>query len=187
MKALISTLFIVLMVSACSNKAPSIKQYYRLSPDYAIATPESKRSSVVIPRPKTLGILAGRPMVATKQDGALVQLNNHYWLESPTVLLHTTLKDWAQQHWQQIQISAAFDERHERLDSKILAFEKNGNQANVSLQFILRNANGELLFDKTFQQNQTIQGDGYAHFVTAINLAVSAILNKLSQELDNLQ
>jgi|SRR5690554_5873318 len=188
MKTLISILFILLILGGCSNKAPSIKQYYRLSPDYpgTIISTDNKRDSVVIARPRTFSILGGRPMVATKDDGALVQLNNHYWLESPTVLLHVILKDWAQQHWQHIHTSAAFDERHDRLESKILAFEKDGNQAKVTLQFILRNGDGRLLLDQTYQQSLTIQGDGYAHFVKTMNLAISHILEELNGALAQL-
>jgi len=120
-------------------------------------------------------------MVATKSNGALVQLNNHYWLESPTVLLHNNLVHWAEKHWQNIKTNAAYDERLDRLDTTLLAFEKDGQQAKVKIQFILHNSNGDTLFKQTWQQSQVIKGDTYADFVASINLAVGQILNKLSQ------
>ncbi|KAA3638540.1 MAG: hypothetical protein DWP95_12400, partial [Proteobacteria bacterium] len=189
MKTIIALTFILLTLTACGNQQASIKQYYRINADQDISlstSHQSLRASVVISRPKALSILGGRPMVATKTDGALVQLNNHYWLESPTILLHDTLKNWAEHHWQHIQTSAAFNERHDRLDTQILAFEKDGKYAKVSLQFVLTDADGHILIDQTLTQNLTIQGDGYAHFVQSINLAVTHILSDLNQTLNSL-
>ncbi len=125
-------------------------------------------------------------MVATKNDGALVQLNNHNWLDSPTILLHHSLKTWAEQHWKNIQTSAAFNARHQRLDSQILAFEKDGNQAKVSVHFLLSDVDGQTILDQTFEQNLTIEGEGYSQFVQTINRAVGRILNDLSQAIDSI-
>ncbi len=188
MNKLITLTMVLLFFTACSNQPAKVKQYYRLSADYDISqnTQKNKRQSVVISRPKAMGILGGRPMVATKKDGALVQLNNHYWLESPSILLHHSLTKWAEQHWQHIQTNAGFNEKHQRLDSEILAFEKDGNQVKVSLKFILNDVDGRLLFNQTYRQNLTIQGEGYAQFVQTVNLAVKRILDALSQTLDKL-
>ena len=181
-------LLTAIVLSACSNRAANIKQYYRLNPDTTVTqtktNPDDRREAVLISRPTTLGILGGRPMVATQSDGALVQLNNHYWLESPTVLLHRILIEWADNHWQQIKTQAAYNAAIDRLDTTLLAFEKDGQQAKVSLQFVLRNNDGDILLNKTWQQNQTIEGDNYAGFVAAINQAVGLILNKLNQTID---
>jgi len=179
-----------ILLSACSNQAPNIKQYYRLKADFESSeinsTADDKRTTVLISRPKTLGILGGRPMVATKSDGALVQLNNHYWLESPTVLLHNNLVNWAENHWQNVTMNAAFDARLDRLDTTLLAFEKDGQQAKVSIQFVLHDSQGSELLNQTWQQNQTINGDSYAEFVSSINQAVSHILLELSRAIKQL-
>lgn len=188
MNKLIIIIGCLLFFSACSNQPATVKQYYRLTTDYdsSQAINNTSLPSVVISRPKAFSILAGRPMVATKQDGALVQLNYHYWLESPTILLHESLKTWATQHWQQIKTSAAFNDQHPRLDSQILAFEKNGNQAKVAINFNLSDPDGKTLLDKTLTQNLTIEGETYSHFVRTMNLAVSNILDDLSQSINQL-
>lgn len=177
-----------LLFTACSNQPAAVKKYYRLTSlenSHRVINPE-KRASVVITRPKAFSILAGRPMVATQNDGALVQLNYHLWLESPTLLLHQTLKNWAETHWQLAQTSAAFNEQHERLDSQILAFEKDGNRAKVSIHFVLTAVDGRVLLDQTLSQNLPVQGDGYAQFVQAINRALNQILTDLSAAISNL-
>ncbi|MCW8869322.1 MAG: PqiC family protein [Proteobacteria bacterium] len=178
----------LLILTACSNQPASVKQYYRLA-DYHKVNRDienNQHQSVTINRPKAFSILAGRPMVATKDDGALVQLSYHYWLESPTILIHEALKNWAGQHWQQVVTSAGYNDRHQRLDSQIMAFEKDGNQAKVSMNFKLSGPDGEILLDKTFTQNLSIQGETYSHFVKAINLAISNILDQLSESIDRL-
>ncbi|GAA4818048.1 hypothetical protein GCM10011365_12040 [Marinicella pacifica] len=178
----------LLLLSACSNQPAVVKKYYRLSSldNSQLSLSPEKRPSVVITRPKGMSILAGRPMVATVEDGALVQLNHHYWLESPTLLVQQILSQWAEQHWQQIKTHVAFDKPIERLDSEILAFEKDGNQAKVSLHFILTAADGHIILDQTLSRQLTISGEGYAGFVHSINNAVNQILTDLSEAINNL-
>jgi ABC-type uncharacterized transport system auxiliary subunit len=178
----------LLLFSACSNQPAKVKKYYRLGnlESTQPTTSHSLRTSVIISRPKALSILAGRPMVATQADGALVQLNDHYWLESPTLLLQQHLKNWAQNHWQQVQTNAPFNERHERLDSQIMAFEKDGKLAKVSLHFELVSVDGTVLLDQTFSRSLSIHGEGYVQFVETINRALNLILTDLSVAITNL-
>ena len=85
-----------------------------------------------------------------------------------------------------MQTNGALNAQHQRLQSQILAFEKDGKLAKVSINFRLMNSEGETLFEQTFTQNVSIQGETYSHFVKAMNKGVQSILNDFSESLSQL-
>lgn len=170
-------------LSACGNKPAQTKKYYRLSPSAAVTAPKPKPATLVIKRPKALSILGGRPMVATKEDGSLVQLSHHFWLESPKVLLQDKLKYWASAHWDSVSYQVPNDDNHHILDSRILAFEKRQKLAVVSLDFSLYDHDNKLLFNQTYSFEQAIEGEGFKAFTTALSRAIDAVLTQLTADL----
>ncbi|MCX7552610.1 ABC-type transport auxiliary lipoprotein family protein [Marinicella sp. S1101] len=172
-----------IILSACGNKPAQTKKYYRLSPSAAVTASETKPATLVVKRPKALSILGGRPIVATKEDGSLVQLSHHFWLESPKVLLQDKLKVWASEHWQSVSYQVPNDNTHHILDSRILAFEKRQKLAVVSLEFSLYDHENKLLFNQTYDNEQAIEGEGFKAFTTALSRSVDAILIQLTADL----
>jgi len=170
-------------LSACSNSKTQIKKYYRIN-----ATPTSSLAAVkpltlVIKRPSAHSILGGRPMVATKEDNALIQLSHHFWLESPKILLQDILKSWALTHWQSVSYLKPYKQPHQILDTRILAFEKNKGQAKVILEFFLYDENSTLIFNQLYEQNQPLTEDGYHAFSESISTAIQTILEQLSADI----
>ncbi len=184
---LIKTLSIIsiaaITLSACSNKQAKTKKYYRLSPTTEFATTQLKPITLVIKRPKALSILGGRPMVATKEDGSLVQLSHNFWLESPKVLLQDKLKNWASAQWLNVSYQLPAGETHQILDTRILAFEKRQTNAVVSLEFTLYDHDDKLLYNKQFNAQESIKGEGFMAFTKALSTALSSILNQLAAEI----
>jgi len=180
------TLGLLLLLIACSNSPQQVKQYYRLTSDSSLNITENShtnqlRDSVIITRPEALSILGGRPMVATRDDGSLVQLNHHYWLESPKVLLQDRLQEWATRHWQEVLSSGNITATRDRLVTRILAFEKNQNQAHIHLEFTLINGNNDILFSKAFNDTVSLSTNSFAAFAQAADQTVSNMLQQLSQ------
>ena len=118
-------LLLVLLLNACGNQKTTAKKYHRLQVDsHQTAPSQLREDTLVIKRPKALSILGGRPMVATQEDGSLVQLSHHFWLDSPKILLQDILRSWATGHWQTVTYQVPSNQPHKVLDSRILAFEK---------------------------------------------------------------
>ena len=184
MKLGISIVLLVLLLNACGNQKTTAKKYHRLHVDInPPAQAQLREDTLVIKRPKALSILGGRPMVATQEDGSLVQLSHHFWLDSPKILLQDTLKTWASSHWQTVSYQVPSNQPHKVLDSRILAFEKQQNQANVAIEFLLYNEEYQLVFNQTLSQSKTMDGEGYRAYVRASVAAVEAILTDLQEQL----
>lgn len=184
-RMMLALLVTIATLSGCSNQKAQSKKYFRLpTAEQVTETPaEPKPLTLVIKRPKALSVLGGRPMVATQADGSLVQLSHHFWLESPKVLLQDRLKIWAVGRWQSVSTQVPAQTAHHILDARILAFEKNQQQARVSLEFLLYNEDNRLLFDRQYDFQQDIEGDGYRAFSRAMGQAVNQILNELAADL----
>ncbi len=180
-----SILLLILIINlyACSSKQAQTKKYFRIESNAIITSATTKPITLVVKRPTALSILGGRPMVATQDDQSLVQLSNHFWLESPKVLLHDIIKNWAKLQWQTVSVQTPYQTDHHILTTRILAFEKNQNLSNVALEFSLYDAENALLFNKSYSHSETIDGEGYKAFSKAISRSVDAILNQLSDEL----
>ncbi len=176
-------LITALVLTACGNSQTQTKKYFRINTTEAVNAESVKADTLVVKRPTALSILGGRPMVATKEDNSLVQLSNHFWLESPKVLLQDILKTWAEKHWKQITYQVPQQQAHHILNTRILAFEKNQNQALVTLEFSLYNEDNQLLFTTRLSQQQELTGEGYKAFAKAIGQAIDTILNQLSEQL----
>lgn len=173
----------LLILNACSNSKTQSKKYFRINSNQMAVTEQQKPLTLVVKRPTALSILGGRPMVATKEDDSLVQLSNHFWIESPKVLLQDILKSWAQGQWQQVSTQTPHQQPHQILNTRILAFEKNMTQAKVALEFNLYDEENHLLISEQFTQIETLDGDGYKAFARAIGKAIDAILNQFSDKL----
>ncbi|WP_223787096.1 ABC-type transport auxiliary lipoprotein family protein [Marinicella meishanensis] len=188
MNRLILTLLVCcLTLAACSNQKAQSKKYFRLPATAQAATAEPKPLTLVIKRPKALSVLGGRPMVATQADGSLVQLSHHFWLESPKVLLQDHLKQWATGRWQSVSTQVPAQAEHQILDARILAFEKNQQLAQVSLEFMLYDADNRMLFSRQYVVQHNIDGEGYRAFSRAMGLAVDQILSQLAMDLIDVQ
>lgn len=176
-------LAVLLTLNACSNNKTHTKKYFRINSQQMIESQAKKPMTLVVKRPTALSILGGRPMVATQEDQSLVQLSNHFWLESPKVLLQDILKRWALGHWQQVSTQTPHQQPHQILNTRILAFEKNMNQAKVVLEFNLYDEDNHLLISEQITQIEALEGDGYKAFAKAIGKAIDAILNQFSDKL----
>ncbi|MGJ8662768.1 MAG: ABC-type transport auxiliary lipoprotein family protein [Marinicella sp.] len=171
------------MLNACSNNKAQSKKFYRLNTSAVASSDVSKPMTLVVKRPSALSILGGRPIVATQEDGSLIQLSNNFWLESPKVLLQDSIKQWAAQHWQDVTYRQPTDNTYQILETRILAFEKQHNQAKVSLEFSLIDDDDRIILNQQFDATTDISGTGYKAFTTAIGSAVDSVLNELSQQL----
>ena len=176
-------IFILLTITACSNKVAQSKKYFRIPVSTTSEQTELKDITLVIKRPKALSILGGRPMVATQDDESLVQLSHHYWIESPKVMLQDILKNWAAKHWQSVSYQTPNSEPYQILDSRIISFEKRQNQAKIAIEFILYNEDYQIIYDQQFEHSQNMEGDGFRAFSKAVGKAIEAILAELSGQL----
>ena len=156
MKA-ITLLLILLLFSACSSsgKKSTVKLYYRF-PESTITT----NKQVIIKRPSAMGIIGNRPMVVQSADGSLKQMNSHFWLDSPKVLLHNYLS--------KVFTSLISDDML-ILDSQILKFEKKQEQAILEIKFILADNKGNVILNKTYSRTSTQQNNSISLFVNAIS------------------
>ncbi len=186
-QAMVILVFLSLLVTACSNKKATSKKYYRLNPVTSTTDTTSKDMTLVVKRPTALSILGGRPMVATQVDGSLVQLSHHFWLESPKVLLQDWLLAWARPMWSQVSTQVPAGQNHQVLFTRILAFEKQQDQAKVKLEFSLYDQHNQLLFNQQLAHQETIQSDGYQGFVKAINQALNAVMTQLAEQLNHVK
>lgn len=172
-----------LLLNACSNQVAQSKKYFRIKTTETTQPSTPKPMVLVVKRPKALSILGGRPMVATRDDDSLVQLTHHFWLESPKVLLQDIFKNWAGGHWQSVSFQEPANSEYQVLESRILAFEKQQQQAVVRIEFQLYDQDRKLLLNQVFSDSQEIEGDGYRAFARAIGRAVDQILVELNHAL----
>lgn len=183
LKKLLLITLLLMLLNACTNNIAKTKKYFRIETTSANTQNTLKPLALVVKRPKALSILGGRPMVATQEDQSLVQLSNHFWLESPKVLLQDIFKNWAAQHWQSVSYQVPHQQAHEILDSRILAFEKAQGMAKVRIEFLLYDEDNALIFSEEIERMEPINGDGFRAYANATGLAIDFILQQLSERL----
>ena len=186
-KTLLLVCIFAFLFNACSSNKAQTKKYYRLTVPITSATVDHtklKPLTLVVKRPTALSILGNRPIVATKEDQSLIQLSQNFWLESPKVLLQDRIKQWAQHHWQAVSYQTPSTTTHQTLETRILAFEKNQNQAIAALEFFLYDNNKQLIFNQRFNAIENITEDNYPAFVNAISLAIESIFTQFNHQLN---
>ena len=170
----------LLILAGCSQKPAAVKKYYRLElPSQQLQTSKQHPSALWIKKPEAHSILGNRPMVATDAAGALQQLSHHAWIESPKILIHELLRQQLQNQWQMTYSKRPKSEEYHQLHSRILAFEKNNNQALIRIEFTLYDMYMEQVNHQTIASKQTIQGDDYAAFATAMSQALQTVIAQL--------
>ena len=175
-------LILIVLLSACASSSSPVRMHYRLQP-MDFSAQQQFQSTLLVIEPKAQGILGNRPMVATDANGALVQLDYNFWLESPRKLLHEKITQWAEQHFSEVMPGKAYKRPSLRLASEIIAFEKKQSQAMVSIKFLLSDASGTTLLRKTYEHSETIIGEDYASFANGISKAIRQILTNLHQDI----
>lgn len=168
----LSLIALIFLLSGCvsSGKKPADKLYYRF-PEATIVTTNKK---IKIKRPAALGILGNRPMVVQNNDGALLQMQHHFWLDSPKVLLQNYLED----------SFGKFNNPEFILYSTFLKFEKNQNGAVVSIRFELKDTNNKLVFNKTYDFTEAYDGNDISGFATSARHLVVRIVNQLIKDIE---
>ena len=173
-------LLLLTLFSACSQKPASVKKYYRLNLIETETEAEKHDATLWIKKPEAHSILGNRPMVATDADGALQQLTHHAWIESPKILLQEFIQQHASRTWQSaVSNRPNSGEDYYQLHTKVLAFEKNKDQALVRMAFSFYNPDMELLKQQTLSIESTFTENSYPAFSTAISKAVNLILQQL--------
>jgi len=167
-------IILILILAACSSGGGKIpdKTYYRLAePKIHINT----QSITKIQRPSALGILGSRPIVAENNQGGMVQMNHNLWLESPKVLLNNYL----------IKVFKLNDSQDggNILSVEILHLEKKQTTAIIEIKFIILNQSDEIVFNKTYRQDNPMVKNSIVDFVHAINLSLNTIVQQLENDL----
>ena len=160
---------IVLVISACSPSAkkPAQNHYYRFP---TVTLEPVKNLNLIIKRPSAMGILGNRPMVVKNQDGALIQMNNNFWLDSPKTLLHNYLE--------KVFLENANNNSTQILNAQILQLEKTQDTAQVAIKFMILDDQNQLVFNKTYKAEKKLEQNSIPAFVKSI----SALLESLVQQ-----
>lgn len=168
-KFLLIALIIFLTACTSSGKKPVDKLYFRF-PEAQTVQIDKK---IKVKRPTALGILGNRPMVVQNNDGALLQMQHHFWLDSPKVLLHNYMQD----------SFGKFNNTEFTLSSTILKFEKHQNMAVVSISFELKDVNNKLLFNKTYSLTDSYNGNDISGFASSARKLVEQIVSQLIKDI----
>ncbi len=168
----LQSLFLILILASCSSSSKKVadKLYYRFGEPLVVTT----NIDFGIQRPTAMGILGNRPMVAQKADGALLQLNHHFWIDSPKLLL---------QNYLITSFNVSPGAHDNQLKSTLLNFEKKGATSIVSIVFTLVDKNNNTLFQKTYTQQQELPENTMAAFVTSVSKSLGIITKTLAEDL----
>lgn len=161
---------VLLLLGACSSsgKKSAEKLYYRFPEVNSISIDKN----IIIKRPSALGILGNRPMVVQTTDGALKQMSNNFWLDSPRVLLHNYLaKLFSAQPANEVETYV--------LNSQILKLEKQKGTTSLEIKFELTDLKGKQLFKKTYTQSTDVGSNSVPLFVRTLG----TMLEKITQQL----
>ena len=163
-----------LSVMSCSlsGKKPPEKQYHRFVES---ALRFSTEKNLQVKRPSALGILGNRPMVVHNQEGALVQMQHNFWLESPKVLLNN--------HLQKVFDQSQIKDDTWVLETQILALEKQQQTAIVAIRFSVYDPYRKSMFDKTYRLKQSLDENSIAAFVQSVSLMIADITQQLLGDL----
>lgn len=172
MKTLMS-LFLIIALSSCSSNSKKVadKLYYRFGQAQSVA----ENVNFMVQRPTAMGILGNRPMVAQKPDGALLQLNHNFWIDSPKILLQNYL----------IKSFNVPPGPHDNiLKANILNFEKKGPTSHVSIAFTLIDSDNKTIFQKTYTQEQELSENTMSAFVKSVSKSLEIITKMLAEDLE---
>lgn len=167
----------------CSSTQNRARMHYRLGDIEWKSDAQQLGGNVRIDQPKAMGILGNRPMVATNDQGALIQLDYNFWLDSPKKLIHKKLLEWAEKHYQSVIFDRTPHNNMTVIRTEILALEKRKDQAVLSLGFLINHEFKKFHFHKTYTHSITIEGNYYADFASAITQALVNILQELNKDI----
>lgn len=168
----LASLLIILLISACSSNNKTVdKLYYRFQD---VTTSSYINKSITVKRPSAMGIIGNRPMVVQNTDGALLQMNHNFWLESPKILLYQYL-------------NKIFNNNNSEpnliLNSQILQLEKKQTSALLSIKFIITDKDNSVIFKKTYQQETKLASSSIPDFVNNINKMLGSIVQQLVDDI----
>jgi len=167
-------LFLIIMLTLFSCTSVGKKSVDKLYYRFGEAPVTASESNFLVQRPVAMGILGNRPMIAQNSDGALVQLNHNFWLDSPKILLQNYL----------LQSFNVTPDRHENvLKTTILNLEKKGASSLLTITFTLVDDNNEVLFQKTYKKQQTLTQNTIPAFVRSISESLKYIVKQLASDL----
>lgn len=169
---IISLIILTLALSSCASggKKTVDKLYYRFPQALSI----NKSVDFKISRPTAAGILGNRPMVAQNSDGALLQLNHNFWLESPKVLLQNYLMQ---------SFKPNPNTTGGILYSHILNLEKKGATSLLTITFTLRDNANKIAFEQTYIRQQKLVQNTMPTFVKSIFSSLDSIITQLAEDL----
>jgi len=168
-------LIVIFFLNACSSggKKPVEKLYYRF-PEVNIAP--LARTDIQIKKPTAMGIIGNRPMVVQNSDGALKQMNNNFWLESPRILL--------QGYLEKVIIKQISNDKIDfTLNSHILNLEKKQNTAILSINFTLKDSNRNLIINKSYKNSKQLVSNSIPAFVRAISVLLEEMVQQLLNDM----
>lgn len=167
----LSIITLIFLLSGCSSSGKkSIDKLYFRFPE---ATKNSIDKKIEIKRPQAMGIIGNRPMVVLTKEGGLMQMQHHFWLDSPKVLLQNYLEDTLGKE----------DETNYVLSSTILNLEKDNNSAVVAIKFLLADKSGNTILNKTYKQQTEINGESISDFAHTAQRLINEIVAQLVDEI----
>jgi len=177
-------LMTALLFSGCHKRTlVADKHYYPLRPglDWVAGADKARNLPLYVPRAQAVGVVGSRPILATADDGSLVQMHHHFWLDSPRVLWQNLALDWAARTrlWPEIRGIKPLDPHHDTLWLTVLALHKNKRTAHLRLRAELQDENRKVRYQATFTRQQELPDHSVGAFVTAINGMSEAIVREM--------
>jgi uncharacterized lipoprotein YmbA len=171
-------MFVVVLLTSCSlgGKKTIDKLYYRF-PEPVISL-TSSQYPLIVKRPKALGILGNRPMVAQNNDGGLIQMQHNFWLESPKILLFNYLNKVFNVHLEPDQLS-----KTNYLNVEILHLEKKQDTAILELKFVIKNKEGVNVFNKTYFSQKKLAENNIPQFVNSVSEMLKIMTKQLVEDI----
>lgn len=163
------------------------KQYYPLNPDLGWVSPAPKARPVplYVPRAEALGVVGSRPILARANDGSLVQMRHHFWLDSPRVMWQNVALDWATRTglWPETRSIKPLNPHHDTLWLTLLALHKDKNTAVIRLRAEWLDENRKQRYQATFTRQQKLPDNSVGAFVAAINRMSEAIVREMDADI----
>ncbi len=180
--------FLTVVVAGCHKRTlVADKQYYPLNPDLGWVSPALKARPVplYVPRAQALGVVGSRPILARADDGSLVQMRHHFWLDSPRVMWQNVALDWATrtQLWPETRSIKPLDPHHDTLWLTLLALHKDKNTAVIRLRVEWLDENRTQRYQATFTRQQKLPDGSIGAFVAAINHMSEAIVREMDADI----
>lgn len=166
---------IIFLINGCSSSGKKAveKLYYRF-PDTTLSM--TSNMNMIVKRPTAMGIIGNRPMVVQTNGGALKQMYNNFWLDSPKILLFNYLEKTLQSK-QNNQTTESI------LYSEILHLEKKQNTAILEIKFIVKDNNGATTFNKTYLNELKSTDNSIPAFSRSIGILLKQMIQQLIVDL----